>query len=96
MKSGNLMGFVLAALLVLLASEPAMAQGIDLSPFTNILNQVVSFFSGPLGMAIATLAVMGIGLAWFMGMVDWARVAYVLGGMVMLASAGAIVGAIFG
>ena len=62
----NLLLFALLAVgLFMLMTEPAMAQGqINLSPITNILTGIADTLTGPLGRAMATLAVIGIGVLW--------------------------------
>ena len=62
---------LLAVGLFFLMTSPALAQGtVDLSPITNILTGIATTLTGPLGRAMATLAVIGIGAAWLMGYVD--------------------------
>lgn len=48
---------------VFLAASPALAQSIDLNPVTSLLQGIIDTITGPLGIAIATLAVVGIGLS---------------------------------
>ena len=50
---------------LLLVAEPALAQSIDLSPIQNLLQGIVDALTGPLGVVIATLAVLGVFLSWF-------------------------------
>ncbi|MEP4035579.1 TrbC/VirB2 family protein, partial [Pseudophaeobacter sp.] len=45
-------------------AEPALAQSIDLSPIQNLLQGIVDALTGPLGVVIATLAVIGVFLSW--------------------------------
>ncbi|RJL05466.1 VIRB2 type IV secretion [Paracoccus aestuarii] len=88
---------VLAIGVMLLMSQPALAQGtINLSPITNILTGIASTLTGPLGRAMATLAVIGIGVAWLMGYVDFRTVVYVVAGIAIVAGAGVIVNAMWG
>ena len=47
---------VLAAMAVVLGGDPALAQSIDLSPVTTLLQGIIDTITGPLGIAIATLA----------------------------------------
>ena len=51
-------------------AEPAMAQSIDLSPIQNLLQGIVDALTGPLGVVIATLAVIGVFLSWFFNIID--------------------------
>lgn len=88
---------VMAIGVMLLMSQPALAQGtINLSPITNILTGIASTLTGPLGRAMATLAVIGIGVAWLMGYVDFRTVVYVVAGIAIVAGAGVIVNAMWG
>ena len=89
----NLLLFALLAVgLFMLMTEPAMAQGqINLSPITSILTGIATTLTGPLGRAMATLAVIGIGVAWLMGYVDFRTVVYVVAGIAIVAGASVIV-----
>ena len=96
--ASNLAVLVMLAIgVMLLMSQPALAQGtINLSPITNILTGIASTLTGPLGRAMATLAVIGIGVAWLMGYVDFRTVVYVVAGIAIVAGAGVIVNAMWG
>ncbi|MBM3603267.1 MAG: TrbC/VirB2 family protein [Alphaproteobacteria bacterium] len=92
---------MLAALLAfglfMLMTSPALAQGqIDLNPITNILTGIATTLTGPLGRAMATLAVIGIGVAWLMGYVDFRTVVYVVAGIAIVAGASVIVNSMWG
>jgi len=90
------------SLLVALASvliataEPAMAQSIDLSPIQDLLQGIVDALTGPLGVVIATLAVLGIFLSWFFNIIDLRQALWVLVGIAGVAAAPTIVAAVFG
>lgn len=80
----------LGAGLALVASAlPIMAQ--DLSPVSSMLNRVVNAMTGPIGKAIATLAVIGAGFMMFTGRMNWIWALLVLLGAVLVFSAKAIV-----
>ncbi|WP_228461839.1 TrbC/VirB2 family protein [Paracoccus liaowanqingii] len=88
---------LLAVGLLMLMTSPALAQGtVDLSPITNILTGIATTLTGPLGRAMATLAVIGIGAAWLMGYVDFRTVVYVVAGIAIVAGASVIVNAMWG
>ncbi|WP_240768794.1 MULTISPECIES: TrbC/VirB2 family protein [Paracoccus] len=88
---------LLAVGLLVLMTSPALAQGtVDLSPITNILTGIATTLTGPLGRAMATLAVIGIGAAWLMGYVDFRTVVYVVAGIAIVAGASVIVNAMWG
>jgi type IV secretion system protein VirB2 len=68
---------------------PAQAQ--DLSPIQNMLESVESALTGPIGIAVATLAVIGTGFMSMMGRLNWGWFASVVIGIVLIFSAGTIV-----
>ena len=85
----------LAALLIV-AAEPALAQSIDLSPIQSLLQGIVDALTGPLGVVIATLAVLGVFLSWFFNILDLRQALWVLVGIAGVAAAPTIVAAVFG
>ena len=85
----------LAALLIV-AAEPALAQSIDLSPIQSLLQGIVDALTGPLGVVIATLAVLGVFLSWFFNIIDLRQALWVLVGIAGVAAAPTIVAAGFG
>ena len=88
---------VLVAGVVAFSTSPALAAGtINLSPITNILTGIATTLTGPLGKAMATLAVIGIGAAWLMGYVDFRTVVYVVAGIAIVAGAATIVNTMWG
>jgi len=62
--------FMFTLALFLLVAEPALAQSIDLSPIQSLLQGIVDALTGPLGVVIATLAVLGVFLSWFFNIID--------------------------
>ncbi|MFG6589009.1 TrbC/VirB2 family protein [Sulfitobacter sp. MOLA879] len=85
----------LAALLII-SAEPALAQSIDLSPIQSLLQGIVDALTGPLGVVIATLAVLGVFLSWFFNIIDLRQALWVLVGIAGVAAAPTIVAAVFG
>lgn len=85
----------LAVILTLFAASPAMAQSIDLSPVQAVLQGVVDFFTGPLGMVIGTLAVIGVFLMWLFGRLDFMQALWVIVAIAGIAAAPTIVAAIW-
>lgn len=85
---------ILAAAMV--AADPAMAQSIDLSPVTSLLQGIIDTVTGPLGIAIATLAVVGIGISWLFGIIDFRQAMFVVVAIAMVAGAATITSAIWG
>lgn len=84
----------LIAVFTLLA-DPALAQSIDLSPIQDLLQGVVDALTGPLGVVIATLAVLGVFLSWFFNIIDLRQALWVLVGIAGVAAAPTIVAAVF-
>lgn len=87
------LALVLASLAV---AGPAQAQEIDLSPVQNVLQGIVDALTGPLGLVLGTLALIGVFVTWLLGYIDFQRALYVVVAVVGVAAAPTIVGAIFG
>ena len=81
--------------LLILAADPALAQSIDLSPIQSLLQGIVDALTGPLGVVIATLAVIGVFLSWFFNIIDLRQALWVLVGIAGVAAAPTIVAAVF-
>ncbi|WP_245820698.1 TrbC/VirB2 family protein [Flavimaricola marinus] len=62
--------FAASLALFLLVADPALAQSIDLSPIQSLLQGIVDALTGPLGVVIATLAVLGVFLSWFFNIIS--------------------------
>lgn len=67
-----------AAVMFLLVAEPAIAQDINLDPIQNFLQGLVDALTGPLGMVIATLALVGVFITWFFGIIDFRQAMWVV------------------
>jgi type IV secretion system protein VirB2 len=87
------LGLALASLMV---AEPALAQSIDLSPVQNLLQGIVDAITGPLGIVIGTLALIGVFLSWLFGILDFRQALWVLVAIAGIAAAPTIVTAIWG
>lgn len=87
--------FIASLALFLLLAEPALAQSIDLSPIQSLLQGIVDALTGPLGVVIATLAVLGVFLSWFFNIIDLRQALWVLVGIAGVAAAPTIVAAVF-
>ncbi len=94
MKPNINMLVALTAMLVVVAF-PAMAQSVDLSPIQNLLQGIVDAITGPLGIVIGTLALIGIFLGWLFGFLDFRQAMWVLVGIAGIAAAPTIVAAIW-
>ncbi|MBA98272.1 MAG: hypothetical protein CMN14_12340, partial [Roseobacter sp.] len=57
-------------------ATPALAQ--DLSPIQTMLETVEAALTGPIGIAVATLAVIGTGFMCMMGRLNWGWFASVI------------------
>ena len=84
----------LATLLFALASS-ALAQSIDLSPIQTLLQGIVDAITGPLGIVIGTLALIGVFLSWLFGILDFRQALWVLVAIAGIAAAPTIVAAIW-
>ena len=87
---------IIAIAAVMLGGDPAMAQSIDLSPVTNLLQGIIDTITGPLGIAIATLAVVGVGISWLFGIIDFRQAMFVVVEIAIVAGAATITSAIWG
>lgn len=69
---------LMCTFLTLAAVEPAAAQ--EFSGVTNFLNKIVEAITGPIGKAVAALAVIAVGFSFMTGRMDWTfAVAVVIG-----------------
>ena len=68
---------------------------LDLSPIQSLLQGIVDALTGPLGVVIATLAVLGVFLSWFFNIIDLRQALWVLVGIAGVAAAPTIVAAVF-
>ncbi|MCI5039131.1 MULTISPECIES: TrbC/VirB2 family protein [Rhodobacterales] len=89
MKKPRLRHLLSAATTLAFLSNPAFAQ--DLSPIQTMLETVEAALTGPIGIAVATLAVIGTGFMCMMGRLNWGWFASVIIGIVLIFSAGTIV-----
>ena len=94
MKPNINLAVALTAMLVVVAF-PAMAQSIDLSPIQTLLQGIVDAITGPLGIVIGTLALIGIFLSWLFGILDFRQALWVVVAIAGIAAAPTIVAAIW-
>ena len=73
---------LIATFILILSPNFAIAQ--DLSPVASMLTTVQAALTGPIGKAIATIAVIGVGYACFLGRLNWTLFAMVLVGAVLV------------
>lgn len=70
-------------------ASPVLAQ--DLSPIQTMLETVEAALTGPIGISVATLAVIGTGFMCMMGRLNWGWFVSVIIGIVLIFSAATIV-----
>ncbi|MBQ2262105.1 MAG: TrbC/VirB2 family protein [Loktanella sp.] len=86
---------ILWAISLTVVAAPAMAQSIDLSPVQNVLQGIVDAITGPLGITIGTLALIGVFLSWLFGILDFRQALWVVVAIAGIAAAPTIVAAIW-
>lgn len=85
----------LGAMTVFVLARPALAQSIDLSPVQNVLQGIIDAITGPLGITIGTLALIGVFLSWLFGILDFRQALWVVVAIAGIAAAPTIVAAIW-
>ncbi|GGA31971.1 MULTISPECIES: TrbC/VirB2 family protein [Rhodobacterales] len=80
---------------LLILAQPALAQSIDLSPVQTLLQGIVDAITGPLGIVIGTLALIGVFLSWLFGILDFRQALWVVVAIAGIAAAPTIVAAIW-
>lgn len=91
----NLNLVVALSAMLIAAAFPAMAQSIDLSPVQTLLQGIVDAITGPLGIVIGTLALIGVFLSWLFGILDFRQALWVVVAIAGIAAAPTIVAAIW-
>ena len=76
------------------AASPAASQ--DLSPIATMFETILAAMTGPIGVAVATLAIIGVGLTCLFGRVNFGWFGAVVVGVVLIFSADTIVGGFAG
>ena len=85
----------LGAMALIVLADPALAQSIDLSPVQTLLQGIVDAITGPLGIVIGTLALIGVFLSWLFGILDFRQALWVVVAIAGIAAAPTIVAAIW-
>lgn len=80
-----------ATTFLLMCPDVAMAQAINLSPVTSFITSITSALTGTLGKSMATLALVGVGITWFFGIIDFRQAMWVVVAIVFVGSATLIV-----
>lgn len=82
-------GYLLIALIWALAADPALAQ--DLSPVSDMIDNLITALTGPIGRGLSVLALVGAGVMMFFGRLNWPVFVAIFVGVVLIFSAEAIV-----
>ena len=85
----------LGATALIVLAGPALAQSIDVSPVQTLLQGIVDAITGPLGIVIGTLALIGVFLSWLFGILDFRQALWVVVAIAGIAGAPTIVAAIW-
>lgn len=88
----------ICALVIVTLALPAesLAQMNNIAPVDNTLQGLINILTGTIGTSIAVLGVIFVGLLAFVGRMSWAVAGAVIGGIVLVFGAPAIVTAIQG
>lgn len=86
---------LMGTIVLIVLADPALAQSIDLSPVQNVLQGIVDAITGPLGIVIGTLALIGVFLSWLFGILDFRQALWVVVAIAGIAAAPTIVAAIW-
>lgn len=92
----NWIHLAMFCVLALMIAEPAAAQEINLSPIQNFLQGLVDALTGPLGMVVATLALVGVFITWFFGIIDFRQAMWVVIAIAGIGGATTMVSALWG
>ena len=90
LKSVDPKALGLMAVLMIAAADPVSAQTLD--PIEAMLTTVKDALTGPIGVALLTIGLIGVGVACFFGRLPWVMFAGVFLGGVLILSADTIVG----
>ncbi len=85
-----------AAAAVLLAADPAWAQGAGAGNITTFLQNIVNIITGTAGKLIAVIAIALVGIAWMFGAASARTAGGVIVGVILVFSASWIVDQIVG
>ena len=94
MRSTHLL-FIILALILISIPETAHAQALFDSG-TNFLTALQNLLTNPWARIIAIIAVIGLGILWMTGRLAWGVAASIIGGIILVFGAPAIVDSIAG
>lgn len=90
--SDALQVFILALFATILLTNPSLAQ--DFSGVESFLTEIVDAITGPIGIAIAGIAVMAVGFSFMTGRMDWTFAVSILLGIAIVFGAATFVDSI--
>lgn len=93
--AGQSMLVMALALTLMLLPDVASAQAINLNPVTSFITTITNALTGNLGKAIATLALVGVAITWFFGIIDFRQAMWVIVAIVFVGSASLIVNSLW-
>lgn len=88
MKTDRLKALLPALALV---AAPSLAEAATLDPVQNIVDEIVTFITGPLGASIGTLIVAGVGLGAAIGRIEWRIFFMTFVGLVLVFGAATVI-----
>jgi type IV secretion system protein VirB2 len=92
--SWQLLSLLVVGLLVSMLPSMSFAQNAATTPFDTVICNVVNFFTGTTGKAIATIAVIFVGIGALMGKISWGLAFIVAVGIALIFGAASIVNAV--
>ena len=95
-KSKYLNVFILACFIVLISADNALAQAALFDSGTNFLQALVDLLTNTWARIIGIIAVIGVGILWMLGRLQWGVAAAVVGGLILVFGAPAIVDSVAG
>jgi len=92
----NLNILILTCLIVLISADSAFAQAALFDSGTNFLQALVDLLTNTWARIIGIIAVIGVGILWMLGRLQWGVAAAVVGGLILVFGAPAIVDSVAG
>jgi type IV secretion system protein VirB2 len=91
MKPRKAASIELLLVLFCLGCMPLLAQAQDIAPISSTLTAILSFLQGTMSRTLAGIAVACLGILAMMGRMRWAWAGSIIGGIVLIFGAAAIV-----
>jgi type IV secretion system protein VirB2 len=80
--------FVLVLLATLMIAEPSFAQ--NFQSIDNVFSKMTAWVTGPIGKSVATIALVGVGITFVAGRMDWQFAIAIMVGIAVIFSAATI------